>query len=236
MPDGAVTLRLTLPAAIAKVVVKFAKTNDISYESAIKMFLGEISFRFDEGEAMFLSPAFQRALRQVREEHFGVINETAIAFDLSKVHKSTRTKSGFVGVYANGKGFRATGKAGPNNPGEKSLGTYPTAEEAAWRRYCYYKQSKLPYGELEVEMQRWRNGELGERFKGTDEELIEEIRKHAGHTGMLEEIFGSDGNNAPRKSSGVTISNEKPKPPDVKIVPLGLSKEVADEIFGPDED
>src|SRR5690606_24558580 len=133
LQDGQVSVRAVIPSAIVKVCEQVSQDLGIPFEAALRMLLREISHRFDEGEAMFLSSSFQAALRVVRERHFGVINESAPLMDLSKVHRSSRTKSGFVGVYANGKGFRAMGRTSLTNPALRSLGTYPTAEEAAWR-------------------------------------------------------------------------------------------------------
>lgn len=232
LSDGKISVRVDIPASIAKVCEQFAQDIGIPTEAAIRMLLKQISHSFDEGDAMFLSKDFQAALRVVREKHFGVINESAPLVDLSKVHRSARTKSGFVGVYANGKGFRAMGKTALNNPALKSLGTYPTAEEAAWRRFLYYREHNLPYGALEEEMERWRSGSGTDKFTGTDEELIAAIRDISEHTGQVEELFGV-GNIVPRAAQAQPSAKPAVKPTQ-KIAPIGIDPDKVDEIFGSD--
>lgn len=72
--------------------------------------------------------------------------------EVGKLHRSTRTKSGFVGVYANGKGYRAMARGAGENAGsaQVSIGTFPTAESAAWARHLHYKKNGFPYGEIEA--------------------------------------------------------------------------------------
>lgn len=82
-------------------------------------------------------------------------------FDFSRLHRSTKTKSGFAGVYANGRGFRAAGRNGEH------IAQCDTAEEAAYRRLMYYRQRGLPYGPMEDAIDNLRK--IGTR--GTDEQL-----------------------------------------------------------------
>ena len=72
-------------------------------------------------------------------------------------------------------------------PGRKGeyLGTFEDAISAAHKRYMYYKQNNMPYGEMEIAVDELRrNGE-----KGTDDELraiVLETAKHMGITHMYE--------------------------------------------------
>lgn len=77
------------------------------------------------------------------------------AMDLAVLERSERTKSGYTGVYANGKGFRAMVKMakGPLI----ALKTHETAEAAAWERYLYCQEKRIPYGELAAEMDQHRS-------------------------------------------------------------------------------
>jgi hypothetical protein len=174
--------------------------------------------KFDVG---FLSGDFERAVTSAREKNFGMLNE-AKPINLSLLHRSTKTKSGFVGVYANGKGFRAMVTSGESM---HSIGTFPSAEEAAWRRREHYLSNGLPYGELEIEMERWRKGELGTPFKGTDAQLIEEIKKHALNAGTYDEIFALSRHEV--TTPVAPTRNAEPKP-------IGIDDAAADEIFGGD--
>jgi len=175
-----------------------------------------------------LSSDFQRALRKLRDERFNVLDNNSPAIDLERLHQSHRTKSGFVGVYANGKGFRAMAKTGPNSPAQRSIGTFQTAEEAAWRRYLYYRQHGLGYGELEIEMEKFRKGVPGEipPFKGTDDELITEIYQHAQTVGTVEEIFGPGGGNMPERLAK-TMNGSRPP----TQVPAGFNSNDIPDVF-----
>lgn len=129
------------------------------------------------GQAGYLGPLFEQALKEVRNEHHGAISPGE-AINLAKLHRSTKTKAGFMGVYANGKGFRAMAR---HQGVEKYIGTFDSAEEAAWKRYLYYQEHKLPYGELEVEIAHWR----AQGDQGTDEQLKARILQHAKDVGTL---------------------------------------------------
>lgn len=119
-----------------------------------------------------------------------------LGIDLDKLHREERTKSGFYGVYVNGKGFRCVG-ADPKDPRSTiHLGTYESAEAAAWIRYQHHKKHNLPYGEWEIELkaERARNvlnddetitelvvqvRDLGNKPmpQGLDPEIVEKMRK-----------------------------------------------------------
>lgn len=219
------------------VAERVAQTIHIPVESAILMLLNQLAAEFEAGNASFLSTDWQRALRKVRDENYGVIDAGA-GINLELVHRSEKTKSGFVGVYANGKGFRGMAKYGGSL---HSIGTFATAEEAAWRRRQYYKEHRLPYGELEAEMEEWRAGRAGgDAFKGTDEELIAAIRKHASGVGTYNEIFGADGGNEPQKPKVAAMPKATNTTADVRMelvkepVPIGIDPSAIDEIFGPE--
>lgn len=180
--DGSCSVRVTIPRALFLVTQAHAERFGLRIDVSLSMLFTELAAAVASRKASaFLSATWIEAMRKVNVDNFGVLEEGP-PIDLSKLHRSAKTKSGFVGVYANGKGFRAAARV-PNGGGsaEKHLGTFDTAEEAAWRRYLYYKEHKLPYGELEVEVDAWRKrGETG-----TDEELVREILDHARQVGTI---------------------------------------------------
>lgn len=87
--------------------------------------------------------------RQVMDRNgdFSVISPLIPQIDASVLHRTDRTKSGYVGVYSNGKGFSAQGRG---SKGERSvhLGTFQSAEEAAWARRAHYLRHGFTYGKL----------------------------------------------------------------------------------------
>lgn len=121
--------------------------------------------RGDQAARMLLGPLFAESLRRVRKDNFGALG-TGPVIDLDKLHRSTKTKSGFHGVYTNGKGFRAIGRV-PGSTAQKHIGTYDSAEEAAWHRFLYYYDHDLPYGEWEDHIDRLR----AQGTQGSDADL-----------------------------------------------------------------
>lgn len=156
--DGSATLRVTIPPSTWRLIQRFAERLKLDVEAAARIFLGHVEALISEGSTSWLAADWQRVQRDVSNE-----SPEIPEIDQAVLHRSTKTKSGFVGVYANGAGFRATGRRG------QPIGTYKSAELAAWARYKFYKANSLPYGELELDIDRLRRD--GER--GTDEELKE---------------------------------------------------------------
>jgi len=169
--DGSATLRVTIPRPIYLVLAEVASDLGIGVDAATRIFMRQIAGLLEAGQAGFLGPIFESALRAAQSKNLGVIS-AGPPIDLSKLHRSSKTKSGFVGVYANGKGFRAMASV---EGAQQYIGTFSSAEEAAWKRYLHYKEHGLPYGELEVEVERWRK----DGIEGTDAELKRKIIEHS---------------------------------------------------------
>jgi hypothetical protein len=174
--DGSVTLRVKLGADTWRLISVFAQQLGVDDHVATKLFTGQINALIAAGSISWLSADWQAVARQL-----GHNPRPAPGIDLTKLHRSNRTKAGFVGVYANGAGFRAAGRRG------EYICTAPTAEEAAWRRYLYYKEHNLPYGEMEETIDQLRK--QGER--GTDAELQEIALETARLSGTEHTLDGS---------------------------------------------
>ena len=106
-------------------------------------------------------------LASTRPELFGFEYERAynrqqqhVVYEINtaRLHRTDKTKSGFVGVYANGKGFTAQAKISATDSAQASLGTFPTAVQAAEVRRVHYYKHSIPYGRL---------GDKLESFRGT---------------------------------------------------------------------
>ena len=110
---------------------------------------------------------FERARRQLDGRGSFVSGELR-QIDQTRLHRGERTKSGFVGVYANGKGFTAMAKASHSDPTMKSLGTFPTAVQAAEARRMHYFKLSLPYGSLAERIETFKHSEA---WKNASDEL-----------------------------------------------------------------
>ena len=116
---------------------------------------------------------------------------------LDKLQTSDKVKSGFVGVYANGKGFRAVGcrPDGSGGAAAHSIGTFPTAEQAAVARLFYYQNNKLPYGKWAdvVDKRRAWLCEQGNSQATFDEalEFENDLRMTQGHPPIKKDADGN---------------------------------------------
>ncbi len=180
---GQATLRVTIPRSIWEVCKAFGLQLDLSPEKSLDLLLHKIGGLIAEHDDGFLGPDWRLAAKSARQDNLNELHDGP-KIEIEKLHRSPKTRSGFVGVYANGKGFRAMGR-NPNGPGELYLGTCETAEAAAWKRYLHHKANGLPYGPLEIEIETYRkNGATG-----TDEEVIALIREDATRLGYAHELF-----------------------------------------------
>jgi hypothetical protein len=94
--------------------------------------------------------------------------------DLTKLHRSDKTKSGFVGVYSNGKGYRAEGRDPVTRKGAVTLGTFPDAESAALARLKHYTRYGMPYGRIADLIEQYREREEALRTM-SDERVKHEV-------------------------------------------------------------
>lgn len=183
-PDGSVTLRFVLPRAIYQMVKAFALQMELRDDQALRFVLTRIATMIEDGDVEFLGPELSRAAKKARVDNFGALGDGP-KIDLSKLHRSDKTKSGYTGVYANGSGFRAMGRT-KNDATPIYLGQFETSEAAAWHRYLHYKREGIPYGELEIEIQKYRT-----EFHDTrpEEDIIKDIREESQRLGYFHVIF-----------------------------------------------
>lgn len=203
--DSSINTRVDIPSPLWKLAEEVGKILKVkSAEPAhlgLRMFFEQIAAMIENGDVKFLGSAmFENALVRLRNANLGILARDIDQIDLTKLHMTPKTKSGFVGVYAYGGGFRAMGKTLMG--GIKVIATCKTAEEAAQRRFLYYKQNNLAYGPLEEEMERWRkDGGRAMSCQGySDEQLVDAIEQHCRMSGRYEEVFGAPNSLVPKKS------------------------------------
>lgn len=201
--EGRVNVRVTVPEEVWSVAVSVGhlhsrrlpmlriNSDERAGQYGMAALMKGIAELFKDGDAKWISDRdFAAALRQLQDENFGTIPSPAGAIDVSKLHRAPKLKSGFHGVYANGQGFRAMSKDFTGKP--IAIGTFKSAEEAAFRRLTYHRANNLAYGELEEEMELWRSNtaQWGIHPQISDAQLIEEIKGHAQRFGIWDKIFG----------------------------------------------
>lgn len=180
--DGTISTRATVGGRTWELIEAYAKRLEITPVQALRALMLYIEDLISDDQISWLGLDWQQSIRATRDK-LGGLPLSLADIDQAKLHRSTKTKSGFVGVYANGAGFRATGRHA------EYLGTYKTAIEAAAMRFLHYKKNGLPYGELELEIDRLRRD--GEH--GSDEQLREialELARQCGTLHLFEEDAG----------------------------------------------
>lgn len=121
--------------------------------AALRVIHQAIGVKLEREGAAFLGGIFESAFTYIEQNPDKFSSRGLPPIDFDALHTSVKTKSGYVGVYTNGKGFRAMAKLSKTNPKVVSIGTFPTAEQAAWARHLHYKKEGLPYGVLEEEIE-----------------------------------------------------------------------------------
>lgn len=149
---GSVELRVTVPPMLWGIALEVSELVKIEPEKAFALLVDQINLSALKGDVKFLG-GFAHHAQVVLNKRIDQFDDGTPTIEYDKLHKSDRTKSGFVGVYQNGQGFRAHADG---DHGQKTIGTFPTAAEAAWRRYLYYKKHRLPYGHFEAMLEKCR--------------------------------------------------------------------------------
>jgi len=189
--DDGVVSRVEVSRYLWDLFTEVGKILRISPLDAFHQMLVLIEDGMRLGSVGALPHMWERA--RVNLERQGKVGELqgTIPIDLMKLHRSAKTKSGFEGVYSNGKGFRATGKDPATRVGLIHLGTFPSAEDAAWARYVHYTKNKLPYGQLEMALEKTRTESDAMQWSGGDEQKLKHLTIwEAKHLGMQQPIEG----------------------------------------------
>lgn len=173
--DDQIVVKALVPRSIWDLIETYAKLVGVTPIQSWQMFLLRITKEIEAGNHAFLGTDLSSIARGLSlENKLGSGGMPPI--DYAKLHRNQKLKSGYAGVYANGQHFRAMG------PDGKYIGSYPSADHAAWGRYLYYVENNLAYGEaeneqhvlmLEIEQHRARFRSLGVQY--TDEDLLDAV-------------------------------------------------------------
>jgi len=159
-PEGHTEIKTTIPKTLALLIEQWSQRAGCDPIKGFDLLLMGLADRIDSGDYNFLGASYQKDIQalahadKIRPGGIPAIDENLIG----KFHRSTKFKSGFFGVYANGRGFRAVGRVlNEFNTDAKLIGSFPTSELAAQARYHYYRENKLVYGIAEEEILRQRS-------------------------------------------------------------------------------
>jgi hypothetical protein len=139
-------MRVNVPGELWELLEEVAIVMEASPKWCFGMLLKRIEHLSSTSQVDVLGYEFAQARQRLNSRGKFGASAAARTIDLMKLHRSDKLKSGLVGVYANGQGFRAVGR-NPTSNTLMHLGTFPSADEAAWTRYLHYQKHNLPYGE-----------------------------------------------------------------------------------------
>ncbi len=175
IPDPGHVLKVEIPGNLWRLVCEAARITEMPPKTAFKQIIFRLGFAAARGDVALLGPEYQIAFRRL-ETQGKIVDPLAVVIDTTKLHHSSKGRSGFVGVYPNGKGFRA--EARTVDGGVFTIGTFDTAESAAWQRYKYHRDNNIPYGPFVAELDSARSL-LG------DEASLEEVLKLTNDTRVV---------------------------------------------------
>jgi len=141
---------VTISARLWALIHKYAEVTGSTPRWAFRTLLRRVEHLMDTCQLGVLDYDLEAAAQRLNSEGRLMIPTQEEQF-LPLLHRTLKAKSGFVGVYASGNGFRAEGS---DTVGKRIvIGTFPTAEQAALARFHHYNRLGLPYGELEQEIE-----------------------------------------------------------------------------------
>jgi hypothetical protein len=150
-------IRVKVPAKLWAILEEVAKTMGVPAKTCLALLFQDLEHMAESDEIGAIGYRYAQAAKRAQEQReYERDQARATDPDLIKLHRSDKTKSGFVGVYSNGKGFRAEGRDPVNRKGAVTLGTFRDAESAALARLKHYKRYGMPYGQLEALVEQFR--------------------------------------------------------------------------------
>lgn len=152
---GTRQLRCELDENMWAVLEEVGRMLHVSPKVAHHLLMVSMMEGLQAGQHGFLPITWLNAWKNLQRKGLVAQLEGLTPIDITKLHRSDKMKTGFVGVYVNGHGFAARGTH-PTSKSMLHLGTYPTAEEAAWARYLHHQKHGLAYGRLGTDIEEAR--------------------------------------------------------------------------------
>jgi len=193
--DGSATLKLRVPSIIWSLAGRLASRWELSQEHALRILLDQFAAQLRQTRGAVMNTIVEEAFEALLAEDAIPLDGVA-PIDVGKLHRSPRknSASGFVGVYPNGRHFRAQAKDPRARGQQVSIGTFPTAERAAWERYLFYQKHNMAYGAAEDALAekgtdietytKYLRDRLGR--EPTDAEVVAEVNQSRREGGMPE--------------------------------------------------
>lgn len=191
--ESIMDVRIEIPVAIWKIAERVGLNLGVKSRPervGLGIFFRDIAARLEKGDTNFLSTSVQEAVEDVRKDNHSAKLSTP-DIDDTQLHRSTKLKSGFYGVFAGARneGFRAEVRL--KNGLLKSIGIFKSAAEAAWRRRKYYEANLLYYGTVELEIMQVRK-DTPEMRGWSDHRVVHNIRTMDKIYGIVSPTFGPD--------------------------------------------
>jgi hypothetical protein len=194
--NGGAALRVNVSQPLWALCKQLATQWEIKPAQAFVILLEKLTRIIEHGDVSVFGKDFEFAFNKLlAEDKIGFAGLPPV--DISKLQRGKKSKSGFVGVYANGQGFRAVGRADIGDSTEIGLGTYQTAELAAWKRYQHYRLKGIPYGEAADVIQETREMHPQEMEGKSDGEVLAYANLH--NAGIGKKTVDLDGIVQPKK-------------------------------------
>lgn len=172
-------MKIIIPPTVWRLIQATSDVMDLNPRIVLKQLLIRLELMVKRGDVAVFGPEFEEGLKQVKVEGQRADEKTAL-INISELHRD-RSKSGFKGVVAYGRGRFAVHVRSPNGEGLVQLGaSYETALKGAQARLEYYRLHGLPYGELENLLDAERNKAQPD---ATDGELVEFLNSIRGAEG-----------------------------------------------------
>jgi hypothetical protein len=147
--------KVIVPPYLLKILRQVAEGMQLTEKQCLNMLLDRID-NIASTDPKQLGFEFERARKQL-EGRGEFTDGDAYAIDTARLHRSDKTKSGYTGIYVNGKGFVAHARASLSDRTEITLGTFPSATQAAEVRRIHYVKHGIPYGRLGEKIESYRN-------------------------------------------------------------------------------
>jgi len=166
-------VQVSISARLEALIEETAKEMDASPRWTFRWLLRRLEGLVVDGRGHLIAPELAKAWAQLQDRVTTQTMLTATSeIDYSRLSRNPKLKSGYTGVYQYNSKWRVeVPDLARGSQAIKILGVYDLPEQAAWARYCYYTEHKLPYGRLEARLKYLRTKEPRVIENLTDEQV-----------------------------------------------------------------